>query len=210
MPCRTMVDRRSVRMAQETEEKKSMYFFIRATDIDSCQAKISEMGQLAVEMERILNEKKLQLKRRGMEMQINTVMTSIKEDLKDELWRMCQIREEIKGQLCLPEEVEDRELVVAVDMSEIADEYTNLEDMRSKLGVEATVHALENGMQQMSEQPKRSKVITAGAYRVLRECTFSTLEEGAMVTENENSMWVMTSDEKKPRKRLLMDDDSWS
>ena len=192
------------------EEKESTYFFIRATGIDSCEAKIREMGQLAVDMERILNEKKLQLKRRGMEMQINTVMRSIKQDLKDELWRMCQIREEIKGQLCLPEEVEDWELVVAVDMSEIADEYTNLEDMRSKLGVEATVHALENGVQQMSEQPKRSKVITAGAYRVLRECTFSTLEEGAMVTENENSMWVMTIDEKKPRKRLLMDDDSWS
>ena len=209
MPCRKMVERRSVHMTQETEEKKSMYFFIRATDIDSCQAKISEMGQLAVEMERILNEKKLQLNRRGMEMQINTVMTSIKEDLKDELWRMCQIREEIKGQLCLPQEVEDRELVVAVDMSEIADEYTNLEDMRSRLGVEATVHALENGMQQMSEQPKRSKVITAGAYRVLRECVISALEEEAMDAEIENSMWVRTIREENPRKHLRMDDDSW-
>ena len=197
-------------MLMNPEEKESTYLFIRATGIDSCEAKIREMGQVAVDMERILNEKMLQLKRNGREMQINTVMRSIKEDLKDELWRMCQIREEIKGQLCLPEEVEDWELVVAVDMSEIAGEYTNLEDMRSKLGVEATVHALENGVQQMSEQPKRSKVITAGAYRVLRECTFSTLEEGAMVTENENSMWVMTIGEQIPRKRLLMDDDSWS
>ena len=151
-------------MWMNPEEKESTYFFIRATGIDSCEAKIREMGQLAVDMERILNNKKLQLKRRGMEMQINTVMRSIKEDLKDELWRMCQIREEIKGQLCLPEEVEDWELVVAVDMSEIAGEYTNLEDMRSKLGVEATVHALESGVQRMSEEPKRSKVITAGEY----------------------------------------------
>ena len=142
-------------------------------------------------------------------MQINTVMRSIKEDLKDELWRMCQIREEIKGQLCLPQEVEDTELVVAVDISEIADEYTNLEDMRSRLGVEATVHALENGVQQMSEQPKRSKVITAGAYRVARECAISALEEEAMDAEIENSMWVMTIREKNPRKHLLMDDDSW-
>ena len=196
-------------MWMNPEEKKSMYFFIRATDIDSCQAKISEMGQLAVEMERILNEKKLQLNRRGMEMQINTVMTSIKEDLKDELWRMCQIREEIKGQLCLPEEVEDWELVVAVDMSEIAGEYTNLEDMRSKLGVEATVHALENGVQQMSEQPKRSKVITAGAYRVLRECANSALEEEAMDAEIEKSMWVMTIREEDRRKQPRMNDNSW-
>ena len=196
-------------MWMNPEEKESTYFFIRATGIDSCEAKIREMGQLAVDMERILNEKKLQLKRRGMEMQINTVMRSIKEDLKDELWRMCQIREEIKGQLCLPEEVEDWELVVAVDMSEIADEYTNLEDMRSKLGVEATVHALENGVQQMSEQPKRSKVITAGAYRVLRECAISALEEEAMDAEIENSMWVMTIREENPRKHLRMDDDSW-
>ena len=191
------------------EEEKPTYFFIRATSIDICEAKIKEMGQVAVDMERILNNKKLQLKRRGMEMQINTVMTTIKEDLKDELWRMCRIREEIKGQLCVPEEVEDWELVVAVDMSEIVGEYTNVEDMRSKLGVEATVHALESGVQRMSEEPKRSKVITAGEYRVLRECAISALEEEAMDAEIEKSMWVMTIREEDRRKQPRMNDNSW-
>ena len=56
------------------------------------------MDQLALDMEKILNNKKQEMQKMGMKMEISTVMTTIKEKLKDEIWKMCQVREEIKGQ----------------------------------------------------------------------------------------------------------------
>ena len=157
--------------------KEPAYAFIRARNLGTCLAKKKEMDQLVVDMERILNNKIQEMNMKGMEMEISTMMTTMEENLKDELWRMCLVREEIKGQLSLPEEVEDWELVVAVDMSERADEYASVEEMISEVGVEATVHALEKGWQRMSEQPNESNVTTAGEYRVLREFEISALEE---------------------------------
>ena len=144
----------------------------------------------------------------GMKMEISTVMSTIKVKLKDEIWKMCQVREEIKGQLSLPKEVEDWELVVAVEMSDTAGNYANVEDMIEELVVEATVHALEKGWQNMSQQPNRSKVLTAAEYRVLRDCAMSALEEEAMDTDIENSMWMMMTREERLRKPVRVDDDS--
>ena len=129
--------------------------------------------------------------------------------MKDELWKMCQVREEIKGQLSLPKEVEDWELVVAVEMSDTAGNYANVEDMIEELGVEATVHALEKGWQNMSQQPNRSKVMTAAEYRVVRDYAMSALEEEAMDTDTENSMWMMMMiREERRRKQVRVEDDS--
>ena len=144
----------------------------------------------------------------GKTMEISTLMTTIKENLKDELWKMCQVREEIKGQLSLPKEVEDWELVVAVEMSDTAGNYANVEDMIEELGVEATVHALEKGWQNMSQQPNRSKVLSAAESRALRDCAMSALEEEAMDTDIENSMWMMMIREERRRKPVRVDGDN--
>ena len=75
------------------------------------------------------------------------------------------------------EEVEDWELVMAVEMCAEADEYASVEEMISEVGVEATVHALEKGWERMSEQPNESNVTTAGEYRALREFEISAYKE---------------------------------
>ena len=69
------------------ERREPGYVFIRERSIDTCQSKIREMDQLALDMEKILNKKTQELQKMGKKMEISTLMTTIKEKLKDELWK---------------------------------------------------------------------------------------------------------------------------
>ena len=113
----------------------------------------------------------------GRKMDISTMIATMEETLKDDVWRMCLAREELKGQLSLPEEVEDWEPVMAVEMCAEADEEATIEELISEVGVEATVHALEKGWERKSEQSNKTHVTTAGEYRALREFEISALKE---------------------------------
>ena len=139
--------------------------------------KKKEMEQLVIDMERTLNKKIQERNMNGREMEISSMITTMEETLKDDVWRMCLVREDLKRQLSLPQEVEDWELVMAVDMSAKADEYASVEEMISDIGVEATVHALEKGWDRMSEQLNVSNITTAGEYRALRDFEGSALKD---------------------------------
>ena len=66
-------------MWMNLERREPGYVFIRERSIDTCQSKIREMDQLALDMEKILNNKKQEMQMMGMKMEISTVMTTIKE-----------------------------------------------------------------------------------------------------------------------------------
>ena len=104
--------------------------------------------------------------------------------------------------------MEDWELAVAVEMSDTAGNYADVEDMIEELGAEATVHALGKGWQNMSQQPNRSKVLSAAEYRAVRDCAMSALEEEARDTDIENIMWVMMTLEERLSKPVRVDEDS--
>ena len=164
-------------MSKHSEGKEPTYAFVRARNLDTCLAKKKEMEQLIMHMETILNKKILEKNINGRDMDLSSMITTMEETLKDHAWRMCLVRQELKDQLSLPQEVEDWELVMAVDMSAKADEYASVEEMISDVGVEATVHALEKGWDRMSEQLNVSNITTAGEYRALRDFEGSALKE---------------------------------
>ena len=109
-----------------SEQRQRVYFFMRAKTMDVCRCKMREMDQLALEVQRALNEKKREITKKGKDMDISAVTEMIQKNLQDEILRMGQLREELEDVLKFKDDAADSEEVIAIDMTEVAGKYKNI------------------------------------------------------------------------------------
>ena len=56
-----------------SQQRQRVYFFMRATTMDVSKCKMREMDQLALEVQRALNDKKREITEKGKDMDISVV-----------------------------------------------------------------------------------------------------------------------------------------